>query len=176
MSCGGLPAASERRVGGSTLLRAGDVVYTGGRWGDYLGAAVDPSFPECVWLVGQYAKDTASSSLWDWGTYIAATSYSGGCDADDDGWTDFAEQFIGTDPALCCSQTPAADDEAPDPVPTDPNDNQVVGIDDIFFASSRFNQASGDANYTSRAEIASQDGVIGIDDIFGFAGRFNQPA
>ena len=54
------------------------------------------------------------------------------------------------------------------------NDNQVVGSDDIFFASGRFNQASGDANYTPRAEIASQDGVTGIDDIFGFAGRFNQ--
>jgi len=41
--------AAGRRAGdprntmsGSVLLRAGEVVHTSGRWGDYLGAAVDP--------------------------------------------------------------------------------------------------------------------------------------
>ena len=101
-AAGRLASEPPNTMSGSALLRAGDVVYTGGRWGDYLATAVDPSFPECVWMVGQYAKDTTSSSLWDWGTYIAATSYSGGCDSDDDGWSDAAEAIIGTDPALAC--------------------------------------------------------------------------
>ncbi|MDP3767284.1 MAG: dockerin type I repeat-containing protein, partial [Dehalococcoidia bacterium] len=61
-------------LSGSNLLRAGEVVHISGRWGDYLGAAVDPSDPSCVWLVGEYAKDTIGS---DWGTYIAGTTYSG---------------------------------------------------------------------------------------------------
>jgi len=91
-AAGRLASEPLNTMSGSTLLRAGDVVYTGGRWGDYLAAAVDPNFPECVWLVGQYAKDTASSSDWDWGTYIAATSYSGGCDdTDGDGLPDSAD-------------------------------------------------------------------------------------
>jgi hypothetical protein len=63
-------------MSGSSLLRAGNVVHTSGRWGDYLGAAVDPSDGSCVWVVGEYAKNTSGA---DWGTYIAATSYSGGC-------------------------------------------------------------------------------------------------
>ncbi|OGO50794.1 MAG: hypothetical protein A2148_03695 [Chloroflexi bacterium RBG_16_68_14] len=60
----------------SALLRAGEVVHDSGRWGDYLGAAVDPSQPLCVWVVGQFAKDTEGA---DWGTQIAALSYSGAC-------------------------------------------------------------------------------------------------
>jgi hypothetical protein len=101
-AAGRLVGETPNTMSGSTLLRAGDIVYTGGRWGDYLAAAVDPNFPECVWMVGQYAKDTAASSTWDWGTYIAATSYSGGCDSDNDRWTDAAEAIIGTNPALAC--------------------------------------------------------------------------
>ncbi len=60
-------------MSGSILLRAGDVVHASGRWGDYLGAAVDPANPSCIWLVGQYAKSTFGPN---WGTYIAATSFS----------------------------------------------------------------------------------------------------
>jgi len=78
---------------GSTVLRAGDVAHDSSRWGDYLAAAVDPLFPECVWLVGEYAKNTVGEN---WGTFIAAMSYSAGCDSDGDGFTDAAEASIGT--------------------------------------------------------------------------------
>jgi hypothetical protein len=77
--------AAGRRAGdprntmsGSVLLRAGEVVHTSGRWGDYLGAAVDPEQPTCVWLVGEYATDSGGA---DWGTQIGAASYDGGCEA-----------------------------------------------------------------------------------------------
>jgi hypothetical protein len=63
-------------IGGAKTLRMGDVVHTSGRWGDYLGAAADPTDPACVWVVGQYAKETSGA---DWGTHIAAASYGGGC-------------------------------------------------------------------------------------------------
>lgn len=91
-------------------------------------------------------------------------------DCDGDGWTDWQEfAYITTDPENAC--TPGG--YVPDPAPA-PNGNGIVGIDDVFFAAGRFNQADGDPNYTRRAEIGSQDGTIGIDDVFGFAGRFNQ--
>jgi len=76
---GRLASDLPNTMSGSTLLRAGEVVHTSGRWGDYQGAAVDPADPTCVWVVGQYAKDTSSGSDWDWGTYVAASSYTGGC-------------------------------------------------------------------------------------------------
>ena len=86
---------------GSKLLRAGDVVHVSGRWGDYLGAAVDPTFPQCVWVVGQYAR---SASGPDWGTYIGSLSYTvNGCsdlstDTDGDGCTD--QQELRPNPSL----------------------------------------------------------------------------
>ena len=73
---GRLATDPPNTMSGSWLLREGEVAKSSGRWGDYLGAAVDPSDPSCVWVVGQYAKDTA---VFDWGTYIGATSYDGGC-------------------------------------------------------------------------------------------------
>lgn len=65
-------------LGGTSVLRAGDVEHISGRWGDYLGAAVDPEHTNCVWVAGEFALDTAGA---DWGTYIAATAYSGACAA-----------------------------------------------------------------------------------------------
>jgi Bacterial TSP3 repeat len=98
-------------MSGSTLLRAGDIAHDSARWGDYLGAAVDPKFPECVWLVGEYARNTIGVN---WGTFIAKTSYSEGCDRDNDGWSDGAETVIGTDPLDPCPDTPADDAWPPD--------------------------------------------------------------
>jgi hypothetical protein len=73
---GRLAGDAPNTMSGSSLLRAGEVVHTSGRWGDYMGAAVDPAHPTCVWVVGEYARSTAGAN---WGTYIGATSYSGGC-------------------------------------------------------------------------------------------------
>lgn len=61
---------------GSSLVRAGEVVHTSGRWGDYFGAAVDPLHPGCVWIAGEFAKATLGR---DWSTHIASTAYDEGC-------------------------------------------------------------------------------------------------
>ncbi len=66
----------EGMLSPSVLLRAGEVLHTSGRWGDYLGAAVDPEQPGCVWLLGEYAKHAAGAA---WGTYAGASGYDGGC-------------------------------------------------------------------------------------------------
>ena len=86
-------------------------------------------------------------------------------DCDGDGWTDWQEAaYITTNPLIACLSNGW---------PPDVSDNGSVQIDDVFFAASRFGQATGGGSYTPRAEIASQDGVIGIDDVFAFASRFN---
>ena len=58
----------------STQLRAGGGAQTAssGRTGDYSGAAVDPSAPETVWVMGEY---TASTGLANWGTFVAQLQF-----------------------------------------------------------------------------------------------------
>jgi hypothetical protein len=61
----------------ATQLQGGAGTYTEFtspyRWGDYSGAAVDPSDASSVWVGGEYAASSAST---DWGTYIAQISAS----------------------------------------------------------------------------------------------------
>ena len=86
-------------------------------------------------------------------------------DSDGDGWTDDKEAFITTDPLVACLTNGW---------PPDVNSNGIVGIDDVFFAASRFAATTGDPGYTQRVEIGSQNGSIQIDDVFAFASRFGQ--
>ena len=60
---------------GSLGVTAGAAVHLSGRWGDYLGAAVDPSDPAKVWVVGEYAKSAAASG-WFWGTHIVQLQFA----------------------------------------------------------------------------------------------------
>ena len=138
---------------GSLLLRAGDVAHDSSRWGDYLAAAVDPALPRCVWLVGEYAKNTLG---WNWGTFIARTSYSLGCDADNDGWSDGAEITIGTNPALACGT---------DANPGDINNDGFWDISDISAIAASFGKAVPPA--PPRHDIAPDppDGFVDITDI-----------
>ena len=72
---------ADIRLNGSVTLKAGEVPITvpptppqtGTRWGDYMGAAVDPSFPDCVYHSVEYARNTLGA---DWGTWIGRTTYS----------------------------------------------------------------------------------------------------
>ncbi len=59
----------------SILLRAGGGAQTDidpnlgvGRMGDYAGAAVDPSDPQTVWVIGEYIRATGGRN---WGTWVA---------------------------------------------------------------------------------------------------------
>ena len=52
-----------------TLIKSGEGPYTPNRWGDYSGAAIDPSGTG-VWVGGEYALGDGS-----WGTWIAEVSF-----------------------------------------------------------------------------------------------------
>ena len=157
----GRPASDPpNTMSGSTVLRAGDIAHDSARWGDYLAAAVDPLFPECVWLVGQYARNTSGPN---WGTFIARTSYSAGCDRDNDGWTDGAETTIGTNPALACGANAW---------PPDTNDNTFVDTADIVLLTANFGFSVPPA--PARANIAPDplDGFVDTKDISKMTGLF----
>lgn len=85
-------------------------------------------------------------------------------DVDCDGFTTQAEQYMGTDPFKACPATSTANDESPDPWPPDFDDNGEVQIDDVTAVNSRLWAEVGDANYSPRYELASQDGTIQTDD------------
>ena len=65
-----------------TLLKAGNGPYDstagtcGGhnRWGDYSGAATDPTDPTDVWVAGEYALNNPNTCVW--GTAIGRLTYS----------------------------------------------------------------------------------------------------
>lgn len=72
------PGDPPSTLSAASLVHAGDVVHTSGRWGDYLGAAVDPVHTSCVWIVGEYSGVVPGPS-YDWATDIAAASYDASC-------------------------------------------------------------------------------------------------
>ena len=57
-----LQASSQLRAGG------GAQTHLSGATGDYSGAALDPSAPETVWVMGQYVASTGEAN---WGTFVA---------------------------------------------------------------------------------------------------------
>jgi hypothetical protein len=118
--------------------------------------------PRCVWLVGEYARNTSGSN---WGTFIARTSYSLGCDADNDTWSDGAEMTIGTNPALACGTNAW---------PADTTNDGISDIFDITQLSNDFAKSVPPA--PNRHDIAPDppDAVIDIFDISRMAAFFAQ--
>jgi hypothetical protein len=55
---------------GSALVKAGEALYTGGRWGDYFGICRDGGNSTIVWMYGEYA-DTDNA----WGTRVCAARF-----------------------------------------------------------------------------------------------------
>lgn len=129
---------------------AGDCLGTSAAAGDFNGDSIDDL------LMGAYKADGPGNA------YVIFGSAPG--DSDGDGWTDQAEQFIGTDPQNAC----VPNGWPPDPRPA-PDGNGVVQVDDVTFAASSFGSTT-----SPRAEIASQNGAVQIDDVTAFASRFGE--
>ena len=159
---GRLEGDPPNTLNGTTLLRAGDIAHNSTRWGDYLAVAVDPLFTECVWLVGEYSKNTPGAH---WGTFIARSSQRTGCDGDSDGWSDAAEVIIGTNPALACGTRAW---------PPDINDDHSVDISDVVVLTGNFGRRVPPT--PARPNIAPDppDGFIDVIDIARMTGLFGQ--
>ena len=61
-----LPTDAANSMSPKELLKAGTGVYTGERWGDYVGVAQDPLVPSAVWQGNQYSGTGA-----EWKTSIS---------------------------------------------------------------------------------------------------------
>jgi hypothetical protein len=60
-----------------SLILAQGTSATAGRWGDYSGAAIDPTNSDIIWTAGQVADnlgDVRSDSQYRWASHIDATS------------------------------------------------------------------------------------------------------
>jgi len=91
---GRLNTDTPNTMSGDFLLKVGEIVYTQDpaldtspyRWGDYMGAALDPADPSVVWVLGEYAKNDPFER---WGTWIGKLQYP--ADSDGDGIFDSAD-------------------------------------------------------------------------------------
>ena len=59
-----LPSEAANSISPKELLKAGTGVYTGERWGDYVGVAQDPLVPSAVWQANQYSGTGAEWKTW----------------------------------------------------------------------------------------------------------------
>jgi hypothetical protein len=159
---GRLAVDPPNTLNGTTLLRAGDIAHNSTRWGDYLAVAVDPLFPECVWLVGEYSKDTPGAH---WGTFIARSSFSAGCDGDSDGWSDGAELIIGTNPALPCGTRAW---------PPDINNDHFVDISDVVVLTGNFGLPVPPTPARDNIAPDPPDGFVDITDLVRMLNLFGQ--
>jgi hypothetical protein len=137
-------------INGSCLLKAGEVVHFSGRWGDYLGAAVDPADPSTVWVVGEYAKN---DSFVDWGTHIGSLSYTTG----------------GTCPQAPVPPTPSP---TPTPAPAKGNDNFAAAL--VIPEPLPFTNAQNTAGSTTEPGEPSPCGNIASTDWYSFTPSGNQ--
>ena len=95
-------------------------------------------------------------------------------DTDGDGFSDCAEQYMGTNVTLACPVTSVADDEAIDAWPPDFNDDTFVDITDVNrMAAQRFGAMRGDPDYNPRYDL-NADGFIDITDMSTVQSRFGQ--
>ena len=157
----GTSAAAPHITGAAALVRQRLPCYTPAQLRAYLeGSAVDlgAAGKDTTYGSGRLALGTAPPD-----TDADATGDACDPDDDNDGWTDVAEGFITTDPLIACLSAGW---------PPDEDSSGTVEISDVFFAASRYGAGAGDAGYTPRAEVASQNGVLGIDDVFAFSSRF----
>src|SRR5207248_832585 len=68
--------SAQLKAGTATLFKSSD--ETRNRWGDYQGAAIDPSDGSIVWIYGEWAVDLAGiNNDYDWGTWIGQVQFPG---------------------------------------------------------------------------------------------------
>ncbi len=67
-----LPTDAINTISPRELLKAGSGVYTGERWGDYVGVAQDPIVPSAVWQANQY-----SGAGTEWKTFVSRLQPAG---------------------------------------------------------------------------------------------------
>ena len=70
-----LPSEAANSISPKELLKAGTGVYTGERWGDYVGVAQDPLVPSAVWQANQYSGTGAEWKTWISRLQPAGTTY-----------------------------------------------------------------------------------------------------
>ena len=72
------PPKQPNSISPKELLKAGTGVYTGERWGDYVGVAQDPLVPSAVWQGNQYSGTGTEWKTWVSRLQPAGTTYVAG--------------------------------------------------------------------------------------------------
>jgi hypothetical protein len=156
---GGTGTALWTRVNGSDIGNPINAVYP----------LSDPSqYP--IWVSGRLSDHPGLNITYD--REMAALAV--GDDADGDGFTTAAENFMGTLPLDPCADTPVADNEPlPDHWPFDFDDNQRAGLADVLGYIPVFNSTYPNAPYDPRYDL-DQSGGIRLADVLSYIPVFNK--
>jgi hypothetical protein len=85
-------------------------------------------------------------------------------DADCDGFNKLREEYVGTLPAKRCPNTVTANDEAPDPWPSDFNDSRLTSLADVILMGPVYNQPTGSDQAKKRFDL-SGNGTVSLADV-----------
>ena len=85
-------------------------------------------------------------------------------DSDNDGFSDDAEVYLGTDPNKACAVTPTTNDEAVDSWPPDFNDDRKATIVDVLFFGDKMTKKIADDPTLKRYDF-DMNGTINIIDV-----------
>jgi hypothetical protein len=93
-------------------------------------------------------------------------------DDDCDGFSQTAEQHVGTDPMKHCSDNSGVNNE-PDAWPTDFNDNQGTNLADVTAFGPTFNKLPGEPGYNQRHDLNATNSVQ-LSDVVLLGAFFNK--
>jgi len=130
-----------------------------GGWVGIQGFEISPDSSRVVY---EAMQDTDNYEL-----YVTVFGAPSDEDGDNDGFDDAVEDYIGTDPLDDCPDDPSDDAWPPDIVI-----DMVVDIFDAITFLAAFPSAEGSPNYSTRLDMAGNDGVIDIFDALTFLAYF----
>ncbi|MBI3975066.1 MAG: thrombospondin type 3 repeat-containing protein, partial [Armatimonadetes bacterium] len=109
------------------------------------------------------------------GAPLPADAQGDACDTDDDndGFSDVAEVFMGTNPLDNCNADSTANNESPDAWPVDFDDDRDADIFDVLAMKPHFASPLPNPDYSARHDLDA-DGDVDIFDVLAVKPHFNK--
>ncbi|HEX8774170.1 MAG TPA: BACON domain-containing carbohydrate-binding protein [Pyrinomonadaceae bacterium] len=143
--------SAQLKAGTATIFKRSDADQN--RWGDYQGAAIDPSDGNKVWIYGQWAVDlSAASNDYDWGTWIGQVQFSGVAPSPANDNFASAQVISGSSGSVAGSNINATKETG------EPNHAGLTGGASIWYQW----QAPSSGNVTMTTTGSSFDTVLGV--------------
>jgi len=123
-------------------------------------------------LVDNEEQTNTDADLEAGGASVVGDSLGDACDADDDndGWFDFIEVYLGTDPLDNCPDNPADD-----AWPLDQNrDKRIMVVGDVTLYYGHIGTKTGDPNWLRRLDLNPDGKIMVVGDVTAYSGKIGR--